>query len=133
MATVESVGSSTRIEGAKLSDAEVEDLLLRAISMRSFKSRDEPDVTGYAEAMDLVFEAYADMRLTESHFHQLHRTVLRHSDKDAHHRGSYKTLSNDSWRSARAGARSASSSKLPRRSTRRVRWRRSSLDAQDAG
>ena len=45
--------------------------------------------------MDLVFEAYADMRLTENHIRQLHQTLLRHSDKDARHRGSYKTLSNN--------------------------------------
>jgi Fic family protein len=95
VATIESVGSSTRIEGARLSDAEVEDLLSRAISMKSFKTRDEQEVAGYAEAMDLVFEAWADMRLTENHIRQLHQTVLRHSEKDARHRGSYKTLPND--------------------------------------
>lgn len=95
VATIESIGSSTRIEGAKLSDAEVEDLLSRAISIASFKTRDEQEVAGYAEAMDLVFDAYADMRLTENHIRQLHQTVLRHSDKDARHRGSYKTLSNN--------------------------------------
>jgi len=95
VATIESIGSSTRIEGAKLSDAEVEDLLSRAISIKSFKTRDEQEVAGYAEAMDLVFEAYADMRLTENHIRQLHQTLLRHSDKDARHRGSYKTLSNN--------------------------------------
>jgi len=52
-------------------------------------------VAGYAEAMDLVFEAWADMRLTENHIRQLHQTLLRHSDKDERHRGSYKTLSNN--------------------------------------
>ncbi len=52
-------------------------------------------MAGYAEAMDLVFEAYADMRLTENHIRQLHQTLLRHSDKDARHRGSYKTLANN--------------------------------------
>ena len=95
VATIESVGSSTRIEGAKLSNAEVEDLLLRAISIKSFKTRDEQEVAGYAEAMDLVFEAHVDMRLTENHIRQLHQTLLRHSDKDARHRGAYKTLSNN--------------------------------------
>jgi Fic family protein len=95
VATIESVGSSTRIEGAKLSDVEVEDLLSRAISIKFFKTRDEQEVAGYAEAMDLVFEAYADMRLTENHIRQLHQTLLRHSDKDERHRGSYKTLSNN--------------------------------------
>ncbi|MEQ8347022.1 MAG: DUF977 family protein [Sneathiellaceae bacterium] len=95
VATIESVGSSTRIEGARLSDAEVEDLLSRAISITSFETRDEQEVAGYAEAMDLVFEAHADMRLTENHIRQLHQVLLRHSDKDARHRGSYKTLSNN--------------------------------------
>lgn len=95
VAIIESIGSSTRIEGAKLSDAEVEDLLSRAISMQSFRTRDEQEVAGYAEAMDLVFEAYADMRLTENHIRQLHQRLLRHSDKDERHRGSYKTLSNN--------------------------------------
>ncbi len=95
VATTESVGSSTRIEGAKLSDAEVEDLLSRPISIKSLETRDEQEVAGYAEAMDLVFEAYPDMRLTENHIRQLHRTLLRHSAKDERHRGSYKTLSNN--------------------------------------
>jgi Fic family protein len=94
VATIESVGSSTRIEGAKLSDAQVEDLLSRATAM-SFKTRDEQEVAGYAEAMDLVFQAWADMRLTENHIRQLHQTLLRHSDKDERHRGSYKSLANN--------------------------------------
>jgi Fic family protein len=95
VATIESIGSSTRIEGARLSDAEVEDLLSRATSNKSFKTRDEQEVAGYAEAMDLVFQAYADMHLTENHIRQLHQALLRHSDKDERHRGSYKTLSNN--------------------------------------
>jgi Fic family protein len=93
VATIESVGSSTRIEGAKLTDAQVETLLSR-IAMKSFKTRDEQEVAGYAEAMDLVFEAFDDLRLTENHVRQLHQTLLRHSDKDERHRGSYKTLPN---------------------------------------
>ncbi len=93
IATVESVGSSTRIEGAKLTDAQVETLLSN-LDKTSFASRDEQEVAGYAEAMDLVFEAFAEMRLTENHIKQLHQTALRHSHKDEHHRGSYKTLDN---------------------------------------
>ncbi|MBE0577958.1 Fic family protein [Devosia sp.] len=94
VATIESVGSSTRIEGAKLSDAQVETLLSN-IEIRSFATRDEQEVAGYAETMDLVFEAYGDMRLTENHIHQLHQTLLRHSTKDERHRGAYKTLPNN--------------------------------------
>lgn len=93
VATIESVGSSTRIEGAKLSDAQVETLLSN-ISSTSFNTRDEQEVAGYAEAMDLVFQAYEDLHLTENHIRQLHQTLLRHSTKDERHRGSYKTFPN---------------------------------------
>jgi Fic family protein len=93
VATVESVGSSTRIEGAKLSDAQVETLLSN-LSKTSFKSRDEQEVAGYAETMDLVFQAYEDLSLTENHIRQLHQTLLRHSNKDERHRGDYKKLPN---------------------------------------
>ena len=93
VATIESIGSSTRIEGAKLSDAEVE-ILLSNLQTTSFKTRDEEEVAGYAEAIDMVFQAYDDLRITENHIRQLHQVLLKHSNKDERHRGSYKTLSN---------------------------------------
>ena len=93
VATIESIGSSTRIEGAKLSDIQVETLLSN-LTTTSFKNRDEQEVAGYAEAMDLVFQAFEDLRVTENHIRQLHQTLLRHSDKDERHRGDYKTLPN---------------------------------------
>lgn len=136
VATIESVGSSTRIEGAKLSDAEVEDLLSRAISIKSFKTRDEQEVAGYAEAMDLVFEAYADMRLTENHIRQMHQTLLRHSDKDARHRGSYKTLSNNvvaldaDGREIGVVFETASPFDTPREMEALVAWTRKTLDEE---
>lgn len=94
VATIESIGSSTRIEGAKLSDTQVEDLLSRSLALQSFRTRDEQEVAGYAEAMDLVFESWADLRLTENHIRQLHQVLLRHSEKDERHRGTYKTHPN---------------------------------------
>ena len=93
VATIESIGSSTRIEGAKLSDVQVETLLSNLTST-SFKTRDEQEVAGYAEAMDLVFQAHEDLHLTENHIRQLHQQLLRHSNKDERHRGDYKTLPN---------------------------------------
>lgn len=93
VATIESIGSSTRIEGAKLTDMQVETLLSN-LSATSFKSRDEQEVAGYAEAMDIVFQAYEDMTITENHIRQLHQTLLRHSNKDERHRGDYKKLDN---------------------------------------
>ena len=92
VATIESVGSSTRIEGVKLSNAQVETLLSNHLGSTSFNTRDEQEVAGYAEALDLVFQAHEDLRLTENHIRQLHQTLLRHSIKDDRHRGSYKTV-----------------------------------------
>ncbi|HEX4952702.1 MAG TPA: Fic family protein [Thermoanaerobaculia bacterium] len=93
VATIESVGSSTRIEGARLSDREVEQLLSR-LEIRDFASRDEQEVAGYAEVMETVFAHWQDLPLTENHVLQLHRDLLKHSDKDVRHRGAYKTLPN---------------------------------------
>lgn len=93
VATIESIGSSTRIEGSRLSDREVERLLAN-LEIRSFDSRDEQEVVGYAEVMETVFDAWPDITLTENHIKQLHRDLLRYSDKDERHRGAYKTASN---------------------------------------
>ena len=94
IATVESVGASTRIEGAKLTDREV-DLLLSNLDLGSFRSRDEQEVAGYAEATKLVFDSWRDIPLTENHIKQLHGTLLKFSDRDEHHRGNYKTTVNN--------------------------------------
>jgi len=93
VATIESIGSSTRIEGSKLSDREVERLLAN-LQIKTFTSRDEQEVAGYAEVMNLVFTSWQDIRLTENHIKQLHRDLLVYSEKDARHRGNYKTSSN---------------------------------------
>lgn len=93
VATIESIGSSTRIEGAQLTDIQVEELL-SAITITSFKTRDEQEVAGYAETMDIVFQAFDEMPVTENHIRQLHQMLLRHSTNDERHRGSYKTIAN---------------------------------------
>ncbi|NDP37596.1 MAG: Fic family protein [Rhodoferax sp.] len=93
VASIESIGSSTRIEGSKLTDREVEKLLSN-LAIQSLETRDEQEVAGYAELMDLVFSAWRDIPFNENHFKQLHQILLRHSEKDARHRGAYKTSSN---------------------------------------
>ena len=93
VATIESIGSSTRIEGSKLSDRQIEKLLSN-LEIKSFETRDEQEVAGYAELMDLVFSSWQDIPFNENHIKQLHQTLLRHSEKDARHRGHYKTNSN---------------------------------------
>lgn len=93
VATIESIGSSTRIEGSKLTDREVEKLLSN-LAIQAFETRDEQEVAGYAELMNLVFNSWEDIPFNENHVKQLHQILLRHSEKDARHRGQYKTNSN---------------------------------------
>ena len=93
VATIESIGSSTRIEGSKLTDREVEKLLSN-LAIQTFDTRDEQEVAGYAELMDLVFNSWRDIPFNENHVKQLHQILLSHSEKDARHRGQYKTHSN---------------------------------------
>ena len=56
VATIESIGSSTRIEGSKLSNRDVE-RLLGNLEIKSFATRDEQEVAGYAEVMNTIFHA----------------------------------------------------------------------------
>jgi Fic family protein len=94
VATIESVGSSTRIEGSKLTNRQVEELLGR-LAINEFKTRDEQEVAGYRDVMELIFDAWEHIPFNENHIQQLHRDLLVHTDKDVRHRGKYKTNANN--------------------------------------
>jgi Fic family protein len=93
VATIESIGSSTRIEGVKLSDRQIETLLSN-VDQHSFTTRDEQEVAGYAEAMEILFSNWETIPITENYLKQLHSILLKYSDKDERHRGKYKQLDN---------------------------------------
>jgi len=93
VATIESIGSSNRIEGNKLTDSEIEELLSH-IDKKSFKTRDEEEVAGYSEIMNIIFNNYSVIPMTENYIKQLHQIMLKHTSKDKRHRGEYKKLSN---------------------------------------
>ncbi len=92
--TIESTASSTRIEGADLTDAEVA-RVLEGVSVDSFRARDEEEVRGYGELLTLIYDSHAAIPLTGNHLKQLHGILLKYSSKDERHRGHYKTLPND--------------------------------------
>jgi Fic family protein len=92
--TVESTGSSTRIEGAALTDAEVAQVL-SGLRIDSFRARDEAEVRGYGELLTTIFESHEAIPLTESHLKQLHGMLLKYSTRDERHRGQYKTAPNN--------------------------------------
>jgi Fic family protein len=135
VATIESIGSSTRIEGSKLSDRDVERLLAN-LEIKSFDTRDEQEVAGYAGLMDLVFSSWQEIPLTENYFKQLHQQLLRYSEKDSRHRGNYKTNSNSIAAFDESGAQigivfqTASPFDTPRLMRKLVEWLNSEIDTE---
>ena len=93
VATIESIASSTRIEGVKLSDSQVK-VLLSGLDINSFKNRDEEEVAGYSEVMNMIFSNFEQMQTNENIIKQLHQVLLKFSSKDVRHRGEYKKLNN---------------------------------------
>ena len=93
IATVRSVGASTRIEGSKMSDEEVE-VLLNKIDITKIEDRDSQEVIGYFETLDLVSDSHDDIAITENSLKNLHNILLKHSKKDEWHKGNYKQHSN---------------------------------------
>ena len=93
IATIASIGSSTRIEGSTLSNKEVEKLLSN-LSMSQLKERDEQEVFGYYEVLELILESFESIELTKNNIHHLHKTLLKASSKDEYHRGNYKRITN---------------------------------------
>ncbi len=97
IATVRSVGASTRIEGSKMTDDEVAVLIdkLSLAKLEELEERDEQEVVGYFEVLDTIAENYQSIRITESQVKNLHKILMRHGEKDVWHRGNYKQVSND--------------------------------------
>jgi Fic family protein len=93
IATIQSIGSSTRIEGNTLTDAEVASLI-KNIKVNKLDTRDEQEVIGYYDTLEMIVNNYADMNLTAYNIHALHNLLLKYSGKDVRHRGKYKELSN---------------------------------------
>lgn len=91
VATIESIGSSTRIEGAKLSDSQVAELLSK-VNDQSFQTRDEQEVAGYAFVCEQISDNYAFIPFNENSIKQLHTWLLKYAEKDDNHRGTYKKV-----------------------------------------
>lgn len=93
IATVRSVGASTRIEGSKMTNDEVE-VLIDKLKISKLEERDEQEVAGYFEALDAIAESYKDIAITEGNLKNLHKILMGHCDKDEWHRGEYKQINN---------------------------------------
>lgn len=93
IATVRSVGASTRIEGAQMSDEEV-DVLLNNLDANNLDDRDSQEVAGYYNVLDTISESYADIDISETAIKNLHNQLLKHVEKDQWHKGDYKEHEN---------------------------------------
>ena len=93
IATIESIGSSTRIEGVQLTDNEIKELLDN-MEITKLVTRDQQEVVGYYDVLEIIYESYSDIRISQNYIQQLHQRLLKYSEKDDRHRGNYKNLSN---------------------------------------
>ncbi|MBI2484125.1 Fic family protein [Candidatus Uhrbacteria bacterium] len=89
-----STGASTRIEGAHLSDEDVE-RLMGGMSLKSFADRDKQEVKGYYELLQNVFDSWKSLRFSENTLKSLHNELLKYVAKDARHKGEYKKMENN--------------------------------------
>lgn len=93
IATVRSVGASTRIEGSKMSNEEVK-ALLDNLEITKIEDRDSQEVVGYFEVLELISKNFKEIEITESNIKNLHNFLLKYSEKDQWHKGNYKQHSN---------------------------------------
>lgn len=90
---ITSTGASTRIEGARFSDEDV-DNLMRGIAMQKFADRDKQEVQGYFELLQTIFDSWEHIRFSENTIKYLHQELLKYVEKDQDHRGKYKSADN---------------------------------------
>lgn len=90
---ITSTGASTRIEGARLSDEDV-DKLMQGIAMQKFADRDKQEVQGYFELLQIIFDSWDSIKFSENSIKHLHQELLKYVDKDQDHRGKYKATDN---------------------------------------
>ncbi len=93
IAKVRSVGASTRIEGSKKNDDEVE-VIMENVKISKFEDRDAEEIRGYREVLDIITESFEDIEISESSIKHLHNILHKYSDSEDWHRGDYKQQSN---------------------------------------
>jgi Fic family protein len=93
IATIQSIGSSTRIEGSTLTDAEIA-TLIKNLKVSRLETRDEQEVIGYYDTLETIIDQFSTIDLSISTIHSLHHLLLKYSAKDDRHRGQFKKLAN---------------------------------------
>lgn len=129
---ITSTGASTRIEGSRLSDEDVENYM-RGLSLKKFADRDKQEVRGYFELLENVFGSWQHIPFTESTIKHLHKELLKYASKDARHRGQYKFSENSVEMFDESGAslgvvfETTPAYLTPKRTQELVEWTRDAL------
>ncbi len=90
---ITSAGASTRIEGARLGDEDVEKLM-QVLKMQKFADRDKQEVRGYYELLEKVFDSWKNIKFSENMIKHFHKEMLKYVEKDERYRGDYKKTEN---------------------------------------
>lgn len=93
IATVRSVGASTRIEGSTMNNEEIT-VLLKQLDITKLEDRDSQEVVGYFETLDTISQSYQEITISESNLKSLHNLLLKYITKDQWHKGNYKQHNN---------------------------------------
>src|SRR4030042_5088220 len=78
---ITSTGASTRIEGVRLSDEDVEKMM-RGIDIKKFTDRDKQEVKGYFELLENVFNSWKSLSFNEGTIKHFHKELLKYVEKD---------------------------------------------------
>lgn len=93
---ITSAGASTRIEGAHLSDAEIEKKL-SGLTIQKIEDRDDAEVAGYIDCKKYIFDSFTDLQVSEHTIRSLHQMMMVYLSADIfppNQRGAYKSVTN---------------------------------------
>jgi len=94
IATMNSIGASTRIEGSKMTNDEVREFIFNTLKIEKLVERDQQEVLGYFSVLDIISESWQNIDISEGSIKNLHNLLMKFSDKDQWHKGNYKQTSN---------------------------------------
>src|SRR3989339_1913064 len=86
---ITSTGASTRIEGSRLSDEDIEKLM-KGINIQKFTNRDKQEARGYYELLENIFNSWKNLKFSENTIKHFHQELLKYVEKVEKHRGDYK-------------------------------------------
>ena len=89
VAKIQSTKSSNAIEGISTNDTRLEELMNKKSEP---KNRNEKEIYGYREVLDIIHENYENIEFTKNNILTLHNRLYSYSEEN--HKGKFKTMDN---------------------------------------